>query len=182
MRFRSIAATAGVAAVLLGISAAPALASTHTNVRAVTHTSANADTTGSATGTYCTTSSRGPIWAWDNLSLRFDTAEVSSTTYTVTIEVSGTFTSFTTRECAAPVNENGSVRGYLNETVTSSSAPNPKALPAQESGNVSETTMVDQLFQGGVTGVTTVSYSYTYTQITGERCVTSTSGFTCTKP
>jgi hypothetical protein len=188
MRIRNAFAGACISALLLGLGAAPALASTGTVVRAVTHTGRNADTTGGSPsgtplGTDCVTvPGRGKAWAWDNLSLRFVVVHETSKSYSVTITASGSFKGFTTRNCEAPVFQNGSVRGYLTETLTSAKGPSRKALPAQESGNVSQTTMVKKLFQGTVANVVGGTYSYTYTLITGKQCVTATSGFTCTKP
>ena len=188
MRFRRAIAGACISAALLGLGAAPALASPATVVKAVTHTGHNADTTGgypsgSALGTACVAvTGRGEAWAWDNLSLRFVVVHETGTSYGVTITASGSFNGFTTRNCDTPVSQHGSVRGYLTETLTSATGPTAKALPAQESGNVSQTTMVEQLFQTTVSNVVGGTYSYTYTQITGMQCVTATSGFTCTKP
>jgi hypothetical protein len=182
MRLRIVAVLAAFCVVSLGLGAAPALASTGSGVTAVTHTSHHPDTTAltSHSTPTCTISSPGgPVWAYDNLSFRFKVMSTGTGMYTVTITASGTFTGFANRFTGACTAQSGSVHGFVNYEVHSTLGPTKMALPSQEPGTVPQTTMLKQLFQGTATVTSSNGYSYTYTLITGMKCVTNTTGFIC---
>lgn len=169
MRMRiAAAAVAATATVGLGvIGTGAALAGTAT-VTAVTHTSGHADTT-SVAGPCTGTSANGPVWAYDNLSRRFTvTPESAANTYSVTINDNGSFSEFAnpvTGQCQVGA---GSVRGTIQFDVYSSSSPDPAALPAQISGDVSTVATITALFDGTASIVGGGSYTYTYTLVDGS--------------
>lgn len=175
-----MAAVAGICTVAFGLSAPAAFASPDHGVTAVTHTHHHADTT--TTAGSCTTPSRGgPVWAYDNLSFRFRVTPLGTDAYTVTVTASGSFDAFAHRLTPTTCGvQHGSVHGYVNYIVQSTAQPDRADLPPQEPGTTSQVTMLEQLFQTAPSFAITGSsgYSYRYT-LTGKRCTTSTTGFSC---
>jgi hypothetical protein len=157
---------AGAAAVGL---ATPALADSGHAVTATTHASDHPDTT--SNGGPCTASStNGPVWAYDNLALQLSASpESSPDTYSVTITAHGSFRQIAdpnTGECATG---HGSVDGWLQWDVSSSTPPDPANVPSQESSDVSQGDIVNQLFDGNGQIVGGGHYSYSYNQVSGSR-------------
>lgn len=153
----------------IGLAATPALAGQPKTVNAVTHAADHADTT-SVSGTCTTDSPNGPVWAYDNLSLRFNVVPESTPgNYSVTIYGNGSFAAFADPNTGDCANTRGSVDGWLNLEVSSPTAPDPAALPSQEPGDVSQGQMVSQLFDGNSTVIGGGHYSYTYNRIDGGK-------------
>ncbi|MDE3082105.1 MAG: hypothetical protein KGL05_05630 [Acidobacteriota bacterium] len=155
---------------IIGVSALAASASSGT-LNVVTHTSGHADTT-SVSGPCTTFSVNGPVWAYDNLSLRYSVTSTGTDTYSVTIHANGSFSAFADPITGACSNFNGSVDGWLTLDVTSSTSPDPAAVPAQENGSLGQSQILtNQLFDGN--GVVTGggSYDYTYTLVDGAKYV-----------
>jgi hypothetical protein len=160
----------GVLATLGGGVALPGLAGAAPGiVTAVTHDHHHADTT-SVSGTCTQPSDNGPQWAWDNLSFRFSVSPESSPgNYSVTIYAHGSFQAFADPNTGACYFKNGSVDGWIKYDVSSTSAPDPSLLPAQEPDNTSQGTMLNTLFGGDGEIVGGGSYSYTYVLIGGTK-------------
>jgi hypothetical protein len=139
-------------------------------VTAVTHSSPHPDTTNNA-GDCTLASDGGPVWAYDNLSLRLvATPGATAGDYSVTIFANGSFQAFANPNTGACYNRNGSVDGWYTLDVQSAAAPDPKNLPSQVPGSMSQGSIVNMLFGGSAT-VTGQHYSYTYNQIDGGKYV-----------
>ena len=134
----------------------------------VTHTMNHPDTT-SVAGACTVYSANGPVWAYDNLSLRYDITSTGSDTYSVVIYASGTFSGFSDPLTGVCSTSHGSVKGWLSWDVTSTTPPSAAYVPAQEVGSLGQTgdILVGQIFNGGVTNISGGSYSYSYTLIDG---------------
>ena len=153
-------------AALVG-SAAPALAGPAHAYNAVTHTSDHPDTT-SVAGPCTGVSDNGPVWAYDNLSLHFSVIPESSPgNYSVTITAHGSFNEVSDPTTGACATGHGSVNGWIQYDVTSSTAPNRKNLPAQEPSDMHQTDMLNQLFGGNAQIVGGGHYNYTYNKVDG---------------
>ena len=136
---------------------------------AVTHTSDHPDTT-SVSGPCTVDSPGGPVWAHDNLSLRFGvTPEAAPDTYSVTITAHGSFAAFSNPITGACYTGHGSVNGWLQYDVSSSTPPDPANLPAQEPGDLGQGAILNQLFGGNASIVGGGHYSYTYTLVDGTK-------------
>lgn len=172
---RTVIAGGSIAALVLGVGATPAFASSAGKpVTAVTHTHHHADTTTASLTGCLVASDSGPVWAYDNLSFRFRvTPEAHAGTYTVTITADGSFGSFANRFTGACTAQRGAVHGSLNYVVSSAAGPDIRDLPPQEPGTVSQGTMLKTLFQTTVTIVGGGSYRYIYTLVTGSKFVTA---------
>ena len=148
-----------------GVSAAPK------QVSAVTHASNHADTT-SVSGGCTVPSDNGPVWAYDNLSLKLTVTPGSAADlYSVTITANGSFDAFASPNTGACLTQHGSVDGWLQWDVQSSTAPNPKSLPAQVDGSLSQSQIMNMLFDGNAHIVGGGHYSYTYNRIDGGKYV-----------
>lgn len=167
---KAVIASAGTLA-MLGLSAAPALASAGPSrtVTAVTHTSDHPDTT-SVSGECTMPSSHGPVWANDNLSLRFQVTPMAEPgNYSVTITAHGSFAAFANPRTGDCYTGRGSVNGWLHYDVHSSTQPDPRNLPAQEPGDLSQGDILQALFGGHASIIGGGQYSYTYTLVDGSK-------------
>ncbi|HUY43351.1 MAG TPA: hypothetical protein VMU98_06270 [Acidimicrobiales bacterium] len=165
---RTLVVTSLGALATLGFAVAPALAAPGT-VTVVTHTMDHPDTT-SATGPCTGTSPNGPTWATDNLSLNYRVTATGANTYSVMITAHGSFSAFADPTTGACYSGHGSVDGWLEWDVTSSIAPDPASVPAQENGALGQTSiMLNQLFDGHATITGGGHYDYSYNLINGAR-------------
>lgn len=138
-------------------------------VTAVTHSSNHPDTT-SVSGSCTVDSPGGPVWAYDNLSLKFSVTPTGDpNTYSVTITANGSFSAFADPNTGACLTTRGSVDGSLSEVVSSATAPDPSNLPAQSDGSLSQGALLNQLFGSSTTFVSGGHYSYTYNRIDGGK-------------
>ena len=159
---KSLIAAAAIAALGLTALALPATASV-VDTSAVTHTMDHPDTT-SVAGTCTGTSPNGPVWAYDNLSLKLDAVQTGTDTYSVTITGHGSYQAFSDPITGACASFSGGVDGYLHYVVSSTSAPDPSNVPAkQPSGDTGQVAILEQLFHGNATITGGGDYSYTYT-------------------
>lgn len=176
---RIILTIAAAAAVLTGsvMAAAPAFASNGPQ-QFVTHAANHPDTTsGVNTGV---TSPQGPVWAWDNLSVKLTpvaldpSQQADGANWQVRVDVTGSFAGFADPNTGAPLSSNGPVTGTITYDVYSPTAPSGANLPAQEPGGTSGPglhDMVLQLFGPGasiVGGGDQYTFSYqngNYTQV-----------------
>ena len=98
------------------------------------------------------------------------TPETGPGNYSVTIYAHGSFQAFADPNTGACATFNGSVDGSIQYDVSSTSAPDPSALPAQ-SPNTSQGTMLSELFDGNATMVGGGHYSYTYNRVDGGKYI-----------
>jgi hypothetical protein len=161
----ALAALASGVALTLAVGGQGAGAAPRT-VTAVTHASHHADTTNVATGV---SSENGPVWAWDNLAVRFTVTPNGDNAYSVLITDNGSFAGFANPHTGLPDVNNGSVKGTIQYDVTSPNAPDPANLLANQPANPSPSTvaMLGQLFDGEVAIVGGGAYSFTYTRVDG---------------
>lgn len=172
-RAMTIAIAAAGALGFAVVAPATALASNGPGtVTAVTHAADHPDTTSVSGPATLSGFAGGPVWAFDNLAIRFAvTPEAGPGDYSVTITYSGTFAAFADPRTGDAWIGNGSVRGTLQYDISSVNAPDPAALPAQEPGGLdgaSTGDMLDQLFGGSVSYVGGGSYHFTYTMVNGS--------------
>jgi hypothetical protein len=168
MRIRAIGASALVVTLAFFVAASVAFAAPKT-VTAVTHSSNHPDTT-SVSGPCTVSSGGGPVWAYDNLSLRLTvTPEDSPGNYSVTITAHGSFDAFADPTTGACYTGHGGVDGWLQWDVQSSTPPDPASLPSQVPGDTSQSAIMNQLFDGNATIVGGGHYNYTYTKVNGSK-------------
>jgi len=168
-----IASTALTAAGLLSAGAASAAAPDGT-VSAVVHASGHPDTCACASPTGVT-SPNGPVWAYDNIARHFTAVPGTGDHYTVTIVDDGSFAAFADPISGLPFTADGSIHGTYTLDVQSTLPPLASALPPTDYGDVSTTSMIGLLFQGGVTSIAGGDYAYTY-RAGGCTMVQDTSG------
>jgi hypothetical protein len=163
-----VLATAAVAA--LG-TAGPAFAGGGNNgtVSAVTRSSDHPDTT-TVANSCAPVSDNGPVWAYDNLSLKLDATPTGApNTYDVVITALGSFAQVADPNTGACTTGHGSVDGYLHYVVTSPNTPSGKNVPAQSPGDQSQGSILAEFFGGTDTQVGGGDYSYTYNRVDGGR-------------
>ena len=136
---------------------------------AVTHTQQHPDTT-NVSGTNTIPSDGGPIWAYDNLALRFVVTPQGGTLYKVAIEAQGSFDAIANPVTGGPYVGSGSVKGVLYETLTSVAGPDKANLLPQQDPATSQGTMLLQLFPDA-TNVASQGYSYSYQRINAPNLV-----------
>jgi hypothetical protein len=122
-------------------------------------------------------STGGPVWAFDNLAVRFTVTPGSTGldggNYSVTITDNGSFSAFADPTTGDAITANGSVRGTIQYDVYSSTPPARANLPAQEPGDstrdqagiasaVHTGEMLSQLFDGNAVIVGGGAYTFTY--------------------
>jgi hypothetical protein len=164
-------ATVASAATLAFAAAGTAAAGTGPGATtAVTHTMNHPDTT-SASGPGCGTSANGPVWAYDNLSLRYVATPNGTNMYSVTIYAHGSFKAIADPNTCIAASFNGSVDGSITYQVTSTTTPDPGNVPAQQpSGDTGQgDILVNQLFDGNGAITGGGSYSYTYNPVDGGK-------------
>jgi hypothetical protein len=148
-----IAATAiaGVGALGLAMGTAGAALASSGPITAVTHASNHPDTT-SVSGPATLDSPNGPVWAYDNLALKFTVTPNGEGVSKVVITTNGSFAGFADPTTGQALTSNGSVAGsitYYWESPNGAADANPANLPAQEPPTVGLSTMITQLFGGG---------------------------------
>lgn len=169
-KIRTAGAIGSIAAIAaLGVSVASAAAAPK-KVTAVTHTSGHPDTTSvSSSCTLAGAISGGPVWAYDNLSLRLTATSTGADTYAVTITAHGSFAAVCDPISGASYTGRGSVNGWYELTVTSPTPPDPAAVPSQQpSGLTGQSDIVRQFFPDA-TSVVGGHYDYVYTLVAGSK-------------
>lgn len=169
-KIRTVAAIAGIAALAaLVLSVAPALAKSPKKITAVTHTMNHPDTT--SVSSDCTKAgeiSGGPVWAYDNLSLRLTATPTGSDTYSVTITAHGSFDAVCDPTSGDPYTGHGSVNGWYTLTVTSPTPPDPAAVPSQQQDPLTSQGEIVHQFFPDASSVVGGHYDYVYTQVNGS--------------
>jgi hypothetical protein len=164
---RAIAIASLGALAALGFAVGPAVADSPSTVTAVTHTMNHPDTT-SVAGTCTGISDNGPVWAYDNLSLNYSVVNTAVDAYSVTITAHGSFNAIsdpTTGDCYSG---HGSVSGWIEYNVTSTTPPDPGNVLKQQIGTTGQwAILADQLFDGNAVFASGGSYFYAYTLVNG---------------
>ncbi|MGE5289989.1 MAG: hypothetical protein ACM3ML_22950 [Micromonosporaceae bacterium] len=176
------AAVAGTGLALGGVAAASA---SQGPVTAVTHSSQHDDTTSvSSACTLANAGPGGPVWAYDNLSLRYAvTPETGPGNYSVTIHANGSFKAICDPVTGDPATFNGSVDGWITYDVSSPNTPDPKNVPAQEPDHTGLGAGLSRLFGGSYSIVGGGDYSFTYNPVEGCKYIQNTAGSTlCGSP
>lgn len=178
-RGRRTWASVSVTAALLGGAgaatfAAPAASAAPKTITAVTHTSDHADTTSVPTGcTLANEVAQGPVWAFDNLSLRLTATDNGDGTWAVRVTAHGSFAAVCDPVSGDYATGHGSVNGWYDLTVTSPVAPSGKSLPAHAPSDESQTQIVAQFFGVNTSSVVGGQYNYTYNRVDGGKYVQS---------
>lgn len=168
MNLRLLAGAALAAASLAGTALA-GTASAHPapSVSGSTATANHPDTT-SVSGPATISSDNGPVWAFDKLGLRITSVRTAVNTYRVEVDANGTFKGFADPRTGNALRSAGTVRGWLDLTVTSPSAPSRLYLPRREPGSMSQSAIVAQFFGGVATSVVGGHYDYHYYRVGGS--------------
>jgi len=143
-------------------------ASVPSTVKAVTYTQDHVDTTSvSGPGTINTTD--GPQWAYDKLTFTLTGVKDSADTWSVTVAAKGFYEAVANPVTGATWEGYGSVNGWLNYEVQSTTVPSAKYIPAGEQNPAtSQTEIVNQLFNGHASIIGGGHYDYQYSGIPGE--------------
>jgi hypothetical protein len=130
-----------------------------------THSAGHADTTSNG-GPGTIDSSNGPVWAYDNLNLKYVVAPLGTDasgvpTWNVAVTAQGSFAGFADPNNGQPQNNSGSVNGTITYTVTSPTHPNTALVPSQEKSGTGMSLPITQMFpKGSITGYGPYSFSY----------------------
>jgi hypothetical protein len=150
-------------------------------VTASTHLNSHPDTT-SAAGSATIDSPGGPVWAYDNINEKFTVQSAGTNLYSVQIDFVGSFHGFANPRTAAEMAalgltspapgaalaSDGSVKGSIQYDVSSTTPPDPSALPAQSPADASLSQSISTLFDGnGIVVGGGSGYSFTYHQVAG---------------
>jgi hypothetical protein len=161
----AVAVIAALAA--LGLSVASASAGPQ-KITAVTHTSNHPDTT-SVSGPCTVSSPGGPVWAYDNLSLRLTATPTGTNEYSVTVTANGSFSAFSNPITGDCYTGHGGVDGYYELTVDSSTPPDPANLASHVPDTETQGAIVAQFFGGNASSIAGGHYHYTYTRVDGQK-------------
>ncbi len=144
-------------------------ASVPSAVKAVTYSMDRPDTT-SVSGPGTITSTNGPQWAYDKLTLTLNGVKDSADTWSVTVNAHGFYEAIANPRTGDIYEGTGAVNGWINYEVQSSVAPNAKNLPVEEAPSVHTTDIVKDLFGNNGGNATIIGgghYDYTYTGLPG---------------
>jgi hypothetical protein len=163
------AALVGVAALAITfMGAGTALAGTNSGaVTGTTQSNHHPDTT-SVSGPGTVASPGGPVWAYDNLSFTLHSLRTGPDTYAVEIDANGTFNGFANPNTGLAQVNRGTLKGWLDETVTSPVKPSRDYLPKLEPGDMSQSAITSQFFGSAATSVTGGHYHYVYRNVNGH--------------
>jgi hypothetical protein len=176
---RKTITTGGLAAaVLTGTGLALVLGGTGAGAASTTQSftthAANHNDTTSVTGTATETSDNGPVWAHDNMNIKFRVTDTGNGTYAVTEEFGGSFQGFADPRAAnegssdpgGPLASSGSLSGVIHMTVHSTTGPDGKALGSQQDPTTGVIIgMTSKLFPNSTIDV--ADYSFTYHKVAG---------------
>ena len=169
------AAALSAAAVLTGIGASAASASTVTTVKAVTISPMHEDTTSVSGSATQNDPQRGPVWAFDRLKETVTATPIASQQghYNVKITFAGsTFAGFAdprslgdgSTNPGGPMGTQGSITGSIQyNNIASANPPDANAVPATQAPNTSLGTVLSQLFQNANQPAASTHYLMNYT-------------------
>jgi hypothetical protein len=148
VKIKKIGTVVGALAVL-GTGATIASSSagaTSTTVTASTLVSNHPDTTSGGSGTACTSSPGGPVWAIDAYASQMTAVTTGTNTWRVTIQDVGSFAGFADPATCNAMTSKGSLLGLYTVSVTSANTPSQANLKSSYSGAVTTTQMVQDFF------------------------------------
>jgi hypothetical protein len=169
----TIAAVAVPAIAPVMASAAP---STNQTYSVGTHSPGHADTTGIDCPA-CTQTANGPVWAYDNLNLKYVvTPSGTPGQWTVAVTAQGSFAGFADPTTGLAQTNSGSVNGTITYYVTSPNTPKMALVPSQEPSGTSIRLPISQMFGLGqdpnaLPAGNTIAggpYSFSYNKIDGQ--------------
>jgi hypothetical protein len=138
-----------------------------------THSAQHLDTT-SASGDATVASPGGPVWAYDNLNLKYVVTPGSGVDqWNVAVTSQGSFAGFASPTTGNADINNGSTKGSITYTVTSPTAPNMAKVPSQEPNGSSIRLPIMQMFgsQGSLLDASAIGggdhYTFTYNTVDG---------------
>lgn len=137
--------TAAVAIAGAAASAGAASASSNTVIASI-QVSDHPDTTSASTGTACTSSPGGPVWAKDAYTSQLTAVNTGTDTWRVTLQDTGYFAGFADPATCNAMTSKGELLGLYTVTVNTTSTPSQANLKSSYSGAVSSTTMVQDFF------------------------------------
>jgi hypothetical protein len=165
MQIRKIALSAIglLAAVGIGASTAATAASASSSVViASTQVSNHPDTTSGGSGTACTSSPGGPVWAKDAYTSQLTAVSTGTGTWRVTLQDTGSFAGFADPNTCDALVSKGNLLGLYTVTVNSTGTPSQANLKSSYSGAVSSTAMVQDFFGDPSATVTGGDYFFSY--------------------
>jgi hypothetical protein len=136
MRFRTIIAAVAAPLALGGVLLTSTAASAATGPQQyVTHAQMHPDTTSYPTSSGIVNWDNSPVWAWDNVTLKFTPTPISPAlpdgdNWLVKVEVVGSFQGFADPNSGADLISTGDIHGTISYTLHSDGVP--QALPAQQ--------------------------------------------------
>lgn len=132
-----------------------------------THSAGHADTTDHA-GPGTIDSPNGPVWAYDNLNLKYFVTPSGTDQWTVAVTSQGSFAGFANPNTGDADINNGSANGKITYAVTSKTAPNIANVPAQEPTNSSIRLPITQMFGTDASISGGDHYTFTYNKVDGK--------------
>ena len=119
------------------------------------------DTTSGGTGTACTSSSQGPVWALDTYTNTLTAVSTGPDTWQVTLTANGSFAGFADPATCNAMTSKGSLLGMITYKVTSTGTPSQANLKSSYStGDLA--TMVDDFFNDPNATLSGGAYFYSY--------------------
>ena len=151
-----------VASTAAGATVTAATTSAPLSIKAVTAVSNHPDTTSGGTGTACTSSTNGPVWANDSYTSKLAAVNVGPDTWRVTLHDNGSFVGFADPNTCNAKTSKGGLIGLYTVTVTSANTPSQATLHPSYTGAVSTTQMVQDFFNDPTATVVGGDYFFVY--------------------
>jgi hypothetical protein len=131
-------------------------------VTATSQVSNHPDTTSGGSGTACTSSPNGPVWARDAYETEMTAVNTGTNTWRVTIQDKGSFAGFADPNTCNALTSKGSLLGLYTVSVTSTGTPSQATLKSSYSGDISTTQMVQDFFGDPSATVAGGDYFFVY--------------------
>lgn len=165
MQKKKIASIGAVLATTVAIGGAAASAgaasASSTTVIAAVQVLDHPDTT-NASGTACTSSTNGPVWAKDAYISQMTAVSTGTDTWRVTLQDTGSFAGFADPTTCNAMTSTGSLLGLYTVEVTTTGTPSQSNLKPSYSGAVSSSTMVRDFFGDPSATVNGGDYFFSY--------------------
>jgi hypothetical protein len=159
----TIAAAGAVLAIGGGVGGYALASNTGSNlVSGSTQVSNHPDTTSGGSGTACTSSPNGPVWALDAYESQLTAVNTGPDTWRVTLQDKGSFAGFADPNTCNAMKSKGNLLGLYTVTVTSTGTPSQSGLHSSYSGAVSSSQMVKDFFGDQSATVNGGDYFFVY--------------------
>jgi hypothetical protein len=134
-----------------------------------THSAGHMDTTGVPCPACVNNPTYGPVWAYDNLNLKYVVTPLGPGQWNVAVTSQGSFAGFANPTTGAADTNNGSTNGTITYTVTSDKAPTTALVPAQEPNGTSIRLPIMQMFSTDASHIGGGDhYNFTYNKVDGK--------------